>query len=75
MGLVRLAAERGGSLTVAEVAAVTDIELARAERLLDGLCRRGLAEHRIADDGSLVYRVRPLLGAAEKARAKGVLDA
>jgi hypothetical protein len=42
---------------------------------LDGLCRRGLAEHRTAEDGSLVYLVRPLLGAAEKARAKGVLDA
>ena len=75
MGLVRLAAERGGSLTVAEVAAVTGVEPARAERLLDGLCQRGLAEHRIAEDGSLVYRMRPLLGAAEKARAKGVLDA
>ena len=74
-GLLRLAASRGGHLTALEVAATTSIDAARAERLLDGLCRRGLAEHRIAEDGSLVYRVRALLSPEEKALAKGVLDA
>jgi hypothetical protein len=73
--ILQLAARRGGNLTVPEVMTASGIEMERAERLLDRLCRRGLAEHRIAEDGSLVYRVQTLLGADEKARAKGVLDA
>jgi len=72
--LLELARDRGGSLTAAEVLALTGIELARAERLLDGLCRQGLAEHRVAEDGTLVYRIRPLLSAQEKERARGVLE-
>jgi hypothetical protein len=72
--LMELAATRGGSLTAVEVMTVTGMELARAEQVLDGLCRQGLAEHRVAEDGTLVYRVKPLLGAQEKARARGVLE-
>jgi hypothetical protein len=40
--LLELARTRGGHLTAAEVLARTGIELPRAERLLDGLCRQGL---------------------------------
>lgn len=72
--LLRMAADRGGHLTAVEVFALTGVEPARAERLLDDLCRQGLAEHRVAADGSIVYRIRPLLTAAEKQRARGVLD-
>jgi hypothetical protein len=73
--LLQLAVARGGLVTVAEVVAETGMEGAHAERLLDGLCQRAVAEHRVAEDGTLVYRIRPLLGPAEKARARGLLDA
>lgn len=72
--LLALARKQGGHLTALEVMSLTGMELARAERLLDGLCREGLAEHRVAEDGTLVYRVKGLLGAAEKERARSVLD-
>jgi hypothetical protein len=72
--LLELAGTRGGSLTVPEVLALTGIELPRAEKLLDGMCRQGLAEHLVAEDGTLVYRFKPLLTAQEKARARGILE-
>jgi hypothetical protein len=71
--VLRLAAGRGGSLTLVEVVAHTGWATDRVEGLLDGLCRQGIAEHRVAEDGTLVYRVR-LLGAAEKGRAQDVLE-
>lgn len=72
--LLRLAQERGGDLTVAEVVAATGLAAARAEGALDGLARRGLAEHRIADDGTIVYRLARPLTAEEKSAARGVLE-
>ena len=45
--LMRLAAKRHGSLTVAEVVAHADLDAESAERHLDDLCKRGLAEHRV----------------------------
>jgi hypothetical protein len=72
--LLDLARKHGGHLTALEVMTLTGMELARAESALDDLCRAGLAEHRVADDGTMVYRVKGLLGAAEKERARSVLD-
>jgi len=72
--LLRLAARRHGSLTVAEVVAHADLDPATAERYLDDFCRRGLAEHRVTDDGAVVYRFEDAPSAAAKRTAKGVLD-
>ena len=71
---MRLAAKRHGSLTVAEVVAHADLDAASAERKLDDLCRRGLAEHRVTDDGDVVYRFQGAPDAEAKRSAKGVLD-
>jgi hypothetical protein len=72
--LMRLAAQRDGALTVAEVVAHADLDAVRAERLLDGLCKRGLAEHRVTDEGQIVYRFETLPTSEQKRRAVGVLD-
>jgi hypothetical protein len=72
--LLRLAEQRNGSLTVQEVVIATGLEPGRSEALLDGLCRKGLAEYRVADEGVVVYRLRPALGPAQKAKARGVLE-
>jgi hypothetical protein len=72
--LLRLAQDRGGHLTVVEVVAGAGLSAARAEQLLERMVRQTLAEHRVADDGTMVYRVKRLLGEAEKQRAEGVLE-
>ena len=72
--LMRLAERRGGALTVAEAVAHGDLEPARAESLLDGLCRRGLAEHRVTDDGQIVYAFAAAPTREQKRAAEGVLD-
>ena len=72
--LRRLAEKRQGNLTVDEVVLATGLEASRVEGLLDGLCKKGLADYRVADEGVIVYRIQPVLGAAEKATARGLLD-
>src|SRR5688500_18765973 len=46
--LLRLAERRGGSLTVAEAVAHADLSREDAERHLERLCIKGVAEHRIS---------------------------
>jgi hypothetical protein len=70
--LMRLAAKRHGSLTVAEVVAHADLDAASAERFLDDLCKRGLAEHRVTDDGEVVYRFQGAPSADAERAAKNV---
>jgi hypothetical protein len=72
--LMRLAARRHGSLTVAEVVTHADLDAPAAEEYLDDLCRRGLAEHRVTDDGHVVYRFNEAPSADAKRSAKDVLD-
>ena len=72
--LMRLAAKRHGSLTVAEVVTHADLDAESAERHLDDLCKRGLAEHRVTDDGDVVYRFQGAPSAEAKRSAKDVLD-
>lgn len=73
--LLRLAEQRGGSLTVAEVMAHLDLSKHEAERGLERLCRQGLADYRVSNAGVLVYHVGALIGREEKRGAEGVLDA
>ena len=73
--LLRLAEQRGGDLTVAEVMAWLGCSKSEAEHALERLCQQGLAEYRVSASGVLVYHVGALLGAEEKQLAEGVLDA
>ena len=72
--LMRLAARRSGSLTVGEVVAHADLDAESAERYLDDLCKRGLAEHRVTADGDVVYRFQSAPSEEAKRLAKDVLD-
>ena len=73
--LLRLAEQRGGSLTVAEVMAELDLSKDEAEGGLERLCRQGLAEYRVSHEGVMVYQIVGLLAREAKQRAEGVLDA
>ena len=55
--LVRLALERGGRLTAAEVTAHLPLTLDQAKELLDGLSVAGHLGHEVTDDGRIVYRL------------------
>lgn len=72
--LLRLAARRDGSLSVAEVVAHADLAPAQAEQRLDALHRRGLCELRVTEEGVLVYRFVPTPSVTHKLAAEGVLD-
>ena len=72
--LLRLAARRDGSLSVAEVVAHADLAPAEAEQRLDDLSRRGLCELQVTDHGVIVYRFAPTPNAEHKRTAQGVLD-
>jgi hypothetical protein len=72
--LLRLAEQRGGSLTVAEVMAQLDLSKEEAEHGLERLCQQGLADYRVSREGVLVYHVAALIDREEKRLAEGVLD-
>jgi hypothetical protein len=72
--LLRLAERRAGSLSVAEVVTYADLDAAEAERRLDALCRRGLCELRVTNDGVVVYRFADPPTAAQKLAAQGVME-
>jgi hypothetical protein len=72
--LLRLAARRHGSLSVAEVVAHTDLDAAQAEMRLDAMCQRGLCELRVSDHGVVLYRFDEAPTAEHKRLAQGVFD-
>lgn len=72
--LLRLAARRDGSLSVAEVVAHADLDAAQAEKHLDDMCKRGLCELRVTEEGVVVYRFAQAPSAEHKRRAEGVLE-
>lgn len=72
--LLRLAARRDGSLSVAEVVAHADLDAAQAEQCLDDMCKRGLCELRVTEEGVVVYRFAPTPSAEHKHRAEDVLE-
>jgi hypothetical protein len=72
--LLRLAARRDGSLSVAEVVAHADLDPKEAEQRLDELSRRGLCELRVTEEGVVVYRFLAAPSTTHKQLAQGVLD-
>ena len=53
--ILRIARDRGGRLTPALVALDCDMSVETAERVLDGLAKKGHASMRVRDDGRIEY--------------------
>jgi hypothetical protein len=61
MPVLKLAADRGGKLTVTEVAAEMNWSIHRAEKVLNSLDDGWRVSSEITDDGVIVYEFRELL--------------
>jgi TM2 domain-containing membrane protein YozV len=59
--ILKLAKEKGGILTAADVALEADIPLEEARRDLDALVSKGFAELRVRKSGTLVYTIPELM--------------
>ena len=70
--LLKLAREKGGSLTVLEAATDARMTAEKAEEILRELAVRGHAEVRISDSGLIVYHFPEILRWEEKHWAKPV---
>jgi hypothetical protein len=63
--VLRIARDRGGRLTPALVALDCDLGVEEAERVLDGLAKKGHASMRVRDDGRVEYEFSEFLPAIE----------
>jgi hypothetical protein len=72
--LVKLAARKGGRLTVVEAVAEGALSPAEAQTAFDELCAAGLAEPEVTDGGLIVYAFRDLLLLGEKGGSRGLLE-
>ncbi len=70
--ILRLARNKGGSLTVIEAATDTRITVEKTEEILRELAIRGHAEMRISDSGMVVYHFPEIEHWDEKYRARPV---
>jgi hypothetical protein len=73
--ILRLAAQRGGRLTVVELMTEFAIPQEQANALLESLVVRELADIEITDSGVVVYAFHDVRHLGDKPRAKGILDA
>ena len=73
--LVKLAAERGGKLTVVEVVAATGLRAPQVEEAFRSLTQQGVADIDVTDSGMLVYRFPDVQLLEEKGGSKPILDA
>ena len=72
--LIKLAAKKGGRLTVVEVVAETPLGPEDAQAAFDDACAAGLAEPEVTDSGLVVYAFRDLLLLGEKSGSRGLLE-
>ncbi len=72
--LLRLAREKGGSLTVLEAATDGSMTVEKAAEILGDLAVGGSAEVRVSESGLVVYHFPEVERGAEKYRAKPVDD-
>ena len=70
--LLRLARDRGGSLSVIEAATDLRLTVDKTETMLRELAARGYAEVRVSESGLLVYHFHEIERADEKHHAKPV---
>ncbi len=73
--LLKLAERRDGRLTVVEAVAELAFDAATIDEALQNMAVEGLAEVQLSESGVLVYAFYDVQHLAEKATAKGVLDA
>ena len=73
--LLRLAAERGGKITVVEAVTTLGISPDDAREALSALVLRDLADIQVSDSGLLVYAFPDVRLLHEKSGARDVLDA
>lgn len=73
--VLKVAARKGGKLTVVEVVGGMAVDTETAKRTLDALVTEGHAEVQFTDSGVIVYAFYDIQHLAEKRDAKGVLDA
>ncbi|MDR1286015.1 MAG: TM2 domain-containing protein [Treponema sp.] len=59
--ILKLAKEKGGTLSAADVALEADIPLEEAKRDLDAMVSKGFAELRVRKSGTLVYTIPELM--------------
>ena len=72
--ILQLAAERGGKLSAAEIAAHTRLDSRHARQLLDDMHQRGMVEMQVSNAGAIVYNFPGFLSASEKRDARGFGD-
>ena len=73
--ILRLAGEKGGRLTVLEVATALGVSPEGAKAALDGLLMREHADLAITDEGITVYTFHDIRHLGGKDSARGLLDA
>lgn len=73
--LLRLAQARGGKLMSVEAAMAMHLAEDMVRETLDGMVTGGRAELEVTDGGNLVYSFPTLAQLADKASARGILDA
>jgi hypothetical protein len=72
--ILRLAAERGGRLTLVEIVTDMAVSTEAAQEALDSLVMREVAEIAVTDSGVLVYTFHDVARLGEKSRARGILE-
>lgn len=73
--LVKLAAERGGKLTVVEAVAATGLRAPQVEEAFRSLTQQGVADIDVTDSGMLVYRFPDVQLQEEKGGSRPILEA
>ena len=72
--LLRLAAARGGRLTIVEVVGELALSADDAKAALDSLTMQEIADMAVTDSGTIVYTFRDIERALEKGSARHVLE-
>ncbi len=72
--ILKLAAEKHGKITPAEVVLATKVGIDEAKVMLDNFCANGLAQLNITDKGIMVYVFDGFLSEEEKDTAKSPLE-
>ncbi|MFA9559991.1 hypothetical protein ACERII_22005 [Evansella sp. AB-rgal1] len=70
--VLQVVKKNGGSITVTDLAASSELSITEAKNVLEDICKNGLAERRLTDSGAMVYRFSTVLTAQEKENAKGL---
>lgn len=72
--LTRLAAEKGGKLTVVEAVVATGLRAPQVEQALRSLTEQGIADIDVTESGMLVYRFPDVQRVGEKHGSTPILD-